>query len=208
MIDFKKDPIYKATQKPEIITIPKMLFVMVDGKGLPEDGDKETQFQEAMQTLFGIVYTIKFWDKAHTPPAGYDKFTIAPLEGLWWTESGEMFDTHKPDEWRWTVMLRLPEFVTKEFFAEVVADVVAKKKSNIYKNARLDHFTEGESVQIMHIGPYDKEASTIERMHNYVKENGYELTGKHHELYFGDPRRTAPEKLRTILRQGVKRIES
>lgn len=206
MIDFKKDTTYKAKPEPEIIDVPKMLFVMVDGEGAPEGSDDaSTEFQEAMGVLFGIVYTIKFWDKKFDPPAGYDKFSMPPIDGLWWTKSGKEFDSKKPDDWKWTIMLRVPEFVTQEFFDQVVHEVSDKKQSDIYKKARLEHLAEGSSVQLMHIGPYDQEGPNIKKMHNFATENGYKLVGKHHELYFGDPRRTAPEKLRTILRQPVQK---
>ncbi len=204
-IDFKKDPTYKAKTNPEIIKIPKMLFIMVDGKGAPESSaGNETEFQQAFQILFGILYTIKFWDKKFTPPAGYAKFTMAPIEGLWWTE-GKEFDMDHPENWSWTVMLRVPEFVTSEYFEEVVNKCIETKGTNIYRKARLEYLDEGTCVQIMHIGPYNTEPPTIKRMHEYAFDNGYELVGKHHELYFGDPRRTAPEKLRTILRQPVEK---
>jgi hypothetical protein len=206
-IDYKKDPTYKAKTEPEIIDIPKMLFVMVDGKGAPDaSGTANTEFQSAMQVLFGVVYTIKFWDKKHPAPPGYAKFTMAPLEGLWWMEGGISFDMAKPDDWRWTVMIRLPEFVTPEYFKQVVGELIDKKQSDIYKLGRLEYFEEGSCVQIMHIGPYDQEGPNIDKMHAFAKESGYKLAGKHHELYFGDPRRTVPEKLRTILRQAVQKV--
>jgi hypothetical protein len=205
-IDFKKDPTYKAKPQPEIINIPKMLFVMIDGKGAPDSSDAgNTAFQDAMQALFGIVYTIKFWAKAYPTPPGYAKFTLPPIEALWWTNSGKSFDTNNPDDWQWTAMLRLPEFVTLAYFQQVVDECVSKKRSDIYKQARLEYFDEATCVQLMHIGPYDQEQPNIEKMHAYALEAGYELVGKHHELYFGDPRRTAPEKLHTILRQSVRR---
>lgn len=207
IIDFKKDPIYKVKTETEIVEIPKMLFVMVDGVGGPESSDEsETEFQKAMQIIFGVIYMIKFWDKKYTPPKGYSKFTIAPIEALWWSGDGQDFDMENQKNWKWTVMLRLPEFVTPDFFKEVVASCVDNKKSDIYKKARLEYFTEGPSVQLMHIGPYNQEVPNIEKMHTFARESGYELIGKHHELYFGDPRRTAPEKLHTILRQPVKKV--
>lgn len=205
-IDFKKDPTYKAKTTPTIIKVPKMLFVMVDGIGAPDSGGKyETEFQKAMQAIFGIVYTIKFWDKKFTPPANYDKFTMAPIEALWWMDDGSDFDMEKPDDWHWTAMMRLPEFVTPEFYDEVVRTCIEQKKTDIYKKVRLEYFEEGESVQIMHVGPYSSEGPNIKRIHEYAIENGYKLIGRHHELYFGDPRRTAPEKLKTILRQPIKK---
>jgi len=122
---------------------------------------------------------------------------------LWWTESGRNFDLAEPADWGWTVMLRLPEFVTQEYFTEVVKNLIDRKKSDMFKLARLERFHEGTSVQIMHIGPYDQEQPNIEKMHAFARANGYDITGKHHELYFGDPHRTAPEKLRTILRTPI-----
>ena len=185
-----------------------MQFVMVDGHGVPEGtGGGQTEFQTAMQVLFGVVYTIKFWDKKHQPPEGYAKFTLPPLEGLWWTKNGDnYFDVKKPEDWLWTVMIRLPEFVTPEFFKQVVDELIVQKQSDIYKNARLETFDEGTCVQIMHIGPYDQELPNIKKMHDFASALGYKAIGKHHELYFGDPRRTAPERLRTILRNPVQKV--
>lgn len=206
-IDLRKDRSYKAKREPEIIEVPEMQFVMVDGEGGPEPtGMEETDFQKAMRALFGIIYTIKFWDKKHDGPVGFAKFSLAPVEGLWWTTSGKMFNSKAPSDWKWTVMLRVPGFVTPDYFDEVVAECIAQKQSNTYKRARLESFAEGECVQIMHIGPYDQEQTDIDKMHAYAKEHGYVLSGKHHELYFGDPRRSAPEKLKTILRQPVCRV--
>lgn len=202
VIDFKKDPIYKAKTKPQIINIPEMSFVMIDGEGAPESSSKsETEFQEALAAMYGIVYTIKFWEKKFTPPAGYAKFTMAPLEALWWMKNGHEFDMNQPDEWRWTAMIRVPEFVTPEYFGDVITAVKEAKKSDVYGKARQEKFTEGTCVQIMHIGPYNQEQADIDAMHAYAIEQGHKLRGKHHELYFGDPRRTAPEKLKTILRR-------
>ncbi|MFI5270817.1 MAG: GyrI-like domain-containing protein [Candidatus Saccharimonadales bacterium] len=203
-IDFRKDPIYKAPKDPEIITVPNMLFVAVDGEGAPDSSDNaSTDFQIAMQVIFGVVYTIKFWDKKYTPPKGYKKFTNAPIEALWWTKDGTEFDLSTPDNWAWRAMLRVPDFVTPQYFTEVVSDCIARKQSYIYSKAQRVEFDEGECVQMMHIGPYNEEGPNILRMHAYAKDLGYKLRGRHHELYFGDPRRTKPEKLKTILRQPI-----
>lgn len=200
-IDLRKDVVYKAKAKPAIVDIPEMLFVMVDGEGAPENNPA---FQDAMAILFGVVYTIKFWDKQHAIPADYAKFKLTPLEALWWQKDGKAFtSSSRPDDWKWTVMIRLPEFVTPKFFKEVIKELTAKKKSDIYKRARLEKFKEGDCVQVMYIGPYDHEEADIREMHAFALEAGYKLSGKHHELYFSDPRRTAPEKLKTIIRQPV-----
>lgn len=205
-IDYKKEKYYKAKTTPEFTEIPKMLFVMVDGKGAPESTNGETEFQSAMQAMFGIVYTIKFWGKKHPTPDNYSKFTLAPVEGLWWIKGTHQFDMNKPESWQWTVMLRVPEFITPDFFNEVVNDCIDKKQSDIYKKARLEYYQEGLCVQLLHVGPYDQEAENIKKLHTFAKANGYALTGKHHELYFGDPRLTSPEKLHTILRNPVRKI--
>lgn len=204
-IDLKKDPVYKAKPEPAVIEIPSMYFVMVDGEKAP-DSSKEGQaaFGEAMQIIYGIVYGIKFWDKKHPTPPGYAKFTMPPIEALWWTKSGEAFDLDKPDDWVWTAMHRLPKFVSEDFFNEVVDELCTRKKSDIYRKASLQDYTEGKSVQLLHIGPYDQEGPNIVRLHQFADDQGLKLHGKHHELYFNDPRRVAPEKLKTIIRQPVK----
>lgn len=128
-IDFKIDPTYKAQIESTVLDVPEMLFVMVDGEGAPDaPGSAETDFQRAIQVLFGIVYAIKFWDKKHPAPKNYAKFTLAPIEGLWWMKNGQDFDMAQPNDWRWTVMLRLPEFVTPDYFKQVVDEMIAVKK--------------------------------------------------------------------------------
>ncbi len=204
--DFKKDATYKAKQKPEVITVPNMLFVRVDGEGAADLAVAENPaFQQAVQVLYGIVYTLKFWHKKHETPPGYGAFSVAPLEGLWWMKNGGNFDMNAVGDWRWSLMLRVPEFVTPELFKTIVDELVDKKHDEGYRKARLEWFEEGESVQLMHVGPFDQEAPNIELLHVFAHEQGYKLRGRHHELYFGDPRRSAPEKLKTILRQPVSR---
>jgi len=204
MIDFKKDPLYKATPTPAVVDVPAMTFVTVDGTGAPDAGPEHaSQFQDAMQIIYGVAYTVKFWDKKYPAPKGYDKFTMPPLEALWWMKSGQDFDMKKPNDWCWTAMHRLPEFVTPAYFKKLIPVLIASKKSDIYQKAKLTKFAEGKAVQILHIGPYDQEGPNIAKLHAFATENGLKLRGKHHELYFGDPRRTDPKKLKTILRQPV-----
>lgn len=204
MIDFRGEASYKAKREPAIVEIPTMRFVLVDGTGGPEASESgETAFQEAMGILFGVVYTIKFWTKRHPAPPGWATFSLGPVEALWWTPGAAGLDLTDQASWAWTAMLRVPEFVDEAYFAEVVRECQATKRQESYAKARLEDFTEGRCVQIMHVGPYSMEAPTIERLHAYAAEQGLRLVGKHHELYFGDPRRGAPEKLKTILRQPV-----
>jgi hypothetical protein len=208
-IDFVKEQkdLYLPKTEPVIVDVPEMLFLMVDGKGQPESGPAEhdNEFQAAFGALYGIVYSIKFSDKKGSAPAGFKKFKVSPPEGLWWMEGGKGFDTSKPNDWRWTLMLRVPEFVTKDVIAKFADELEKKKGPGAYKKVRLEKYTEGPSVQIMHIGPYAEEQPNIEKMHAFAKEQGYKLHGHHHEIYFGDPRRSAPEKLKTVLRQPVRK---
>lgn len=207
VVDYKKDPLYKAKPEPAIVEVPSMQFVTVDGKGAPDPhvGEEEdvSEFQSAMGVIFGIVYGVKFWDKKHAAPLGYAKFTMPPIEALWWMADDSEFDVSRPEQWRWTAMHRLPEFVSKQLFDEIVNELVDKKRTDNYKKARLETWTEGTCAQIMHTGPYDQEGPTIAKLHAFAAEQGFPLHGKHHELYFGDPRRTKPEKLKTILRQPI-----
>lgn len=177
-----------------------MQYLMFDGKGRPEDNP---DFQRAMQALYGVAYTIKFMPKVGDTPPGYQDFKVPPPEGLWWTEGNGDFDMAHPAKWRWTLMLRMPDFVTQEIADTAIIEMCLKKKDNVYRKLRLETLDEGRSVQVMHTGPYDKEQMCIEKMDNLTDRRGFNYRGKHHEIYFGDPRRTAPEKLKTILRHPV-----
>ena len=206
-IDFVKEQkeFYLPKTEPVIVDIPEMLFLMIDGKGQPEGGPPEhnNEFQAAFGALYGLVYSIKFSDKKGNAPAGFKKFKVAPPEGLWWMDDGKEFDMSRPQDWSWTLMIRVPDFVTKEVIAHYAEELEKKKGPGAYKKVRLEKFTEGPSVQLIHIGPYNAETPNIKKMHDFAKEQGYKLHGHHHELYFGDPRRTKPEKLKTVLRQPV-----
>lgn len=203
-IDFKKQfKAYYSPQlgKPEIITIPKMQFVMADGRGDPNNSQR---FQDVIGALYSVVYGLKFTrKKAGLVP----DFTIGVLEGLWWTASGKLFDAGRKKDWLWTVMIWVPDFITAENVHEQIEALKIKKPNPALAGLRLEVFDEGTVVQIMHIGPYDKERANIDLMHRYAKQKGYVQSGKHHEIYLGDPRRTAPEKLRTILRHPVRLIK-
>ena len=126
------------------------------------------------------------------------------LQGLWWTESGD-FDFARKDNWRWTLMIVQPEHVTEEMVEEARQQVERKKPNQALSGLRLEGFHEGPSVQIMHVGPYETEPATVERMHQFARESGYRLHGKHHEIYLGDQRRADPDKLKTVLRQPVEK---
>lgn len=206
MIDLKKDRSYKAALQPEIINVPARLYIMVDGEGVPCPVGRQSDYQEAMELLYGITYAIKFWGKYHELPADYDAFTMAPVETLWWMKNGDDFDITRPEEWQWTTMLRVPAFVTEDFFNDVKKVCLQSKKADSYLRVRREQIREGKCVQALHTGPYRNEEATIEKLRDYVKNEGYYLSGKHHEIYFNDPRRTDPGKLRTIIRYPVKQV--
>lgn len=197
-IDLKKTlkPFYAASAtKPAIIDVPPMNALMVDGAGDPNS----PAFQEAIGSLYSVAYTLKFSfkkDKAIDYP-------VMALEGLWCADDPAVFMSDKRDEWKWTLFILLPDVVTKKDVAAAVAAVKKKAKFPRFPEVRFERFTEGRSAQIMHVGPYAAERPTIERLHRFVEAEGYRLRGRHHEIYLGDPRRAAPEKLRTIIRHPI-----
>lgn len=207
LVDLKNDPLYRAVTKPAYVEVPEMPFILVEGTGAPKSKSGETNFQRALQVLFTIIYTIKFWDKKHVAPVNYAAFTVPPIEALWWTESGGSFDATPSDEWHWRAMLRVPEFVNDRFFKEVVREVMNQKAEKSFLEARLERIKEGPSIQMMHIGPYDQERRSIDRLLTFAERHNLAIAGKHHELYFSDPRRTAPEKLKTVIRYPVSRLK-
>lgn len=202
-IDFKKT--YRAYYspkpgQPEILTIPKMQFAMIDGRGDP-NGSKE--FQDAVSALYGIVYTIKFGRKKAGVGPDYG---VGALEGLWWTKDGKMFGIGKPEDWLWTLMIWLPDVVTPAEFKVFTKELAAKKAELPTSKLRLEYFEEGLVVQIMHLGPYDTERASVKLMHDLAESRDYSQSGKHHEIYLSDPRRVAPEKNRTIIRHPLSKI--
>lgn len=186
-----------SVRKPVVIDVPEMKFLMLDGTG---DPNKAQEFQDAAEALYGMAYTLKFMLKN----SGRTDFKVMPLEGLWWMKGTRNFDMAKRDEWQWRLLVAQPDHVTEQDFKEARAQLKEKKDPAALGKVRFKSFKEGLSVQILYIGPYADEGPTITMLHEFAKESGYKLTGKHHEIYMGDPRRTAPEKLKTVIRQPVK----
>lgn len=203
-LDFIKNSpeLYKGKLEPEIVLVPPMHFLMYDGAGLPEESDA---FQKAFQALYGIAYALKFAPKRHAAPKGFQDFKIPPPEGLWWTAGHTPLPDAAAGDWRWRLMLRVPEFVTQTLLDEVAGGLAEERHNNIYRHVKLGDIAEGEAVQILHVGPYEREAVSLERMHRFAAEAGYHYIGKHHEIYIGDPRRSQPQRLKTLLRQPVTR---
>ncbi len=183
-----------SAKEPEIVDVPKFNYLMIDGMG---DPNTSKDYQEAIAALYGASYTIKFMMKAK----GKD-YTVMGLEGLWWTD-GE-FDMNAKDKLKWTAMVMQPDFVTKEVFEEAKKEMTRKKKDTpALGKVRFGALTEGLSAQIMHIGPYEAETATIQRLHKFIEDGGYKINGKHHEIYMSDPRKVAPEKNKTIIRYPI-----
>jgi hypothetical protein len=203
-LDVKKDlkQLFNPSAKePSIVEVPPMNFLMVDGEGNP---NTSIQYSETVQALYTLSYTLKFALKKG--PEQFD-YSVAPLEGLWWMDDMTRFSTETKDEWKWTMMIMQPLQVTPELLEKARAEALKKKKLDIINRVRLETFDEGLSAQIMHIGPYATEAPTIQKLHTFIHNSGYELRDKHHEIYLNDPNRTAPEKLKTIIRQPVSKSE-
>ncbi len=202
-IDFKKEwkHLYSPSKKaPVIVDVPAMNFLMVDGYG---DPNTSQMFKDAMESLYPLAYPIKFTIKK---TQGID-YVVMPVEGLWWAEDMSVFTTGDKSNWQWTLMIMQPEYVSEEVVEEVRQQVAKKKNPPLLSEVCFESYHEGPVVQLMHIGPYAEEGPNIQRMHNFAQEQGYELRGKHHEIYLSDFRRTAPERLKTILRQPIKKIE-
>jgi hypothetical protein len=201
--DYKKElkHLYlPAKGKFALVDVPPMNFLMVDGEGNPNNSQL---FQEACEALYGMAYTIKFALK----PQGIE-FTVPPLEGLWWAKNMDAFSLALKDEWLWTVMIMQPEWVTPEIVEKARAELARKKNPVALPRLRFESLNEGLSVQIMYFGAYADEGPTIAAMHQFAEGQGYTLRGKHHEIYLGNPNRTAPEKLKTVIRQPVERASS
>ncbi|WP_026882646.1 GyrI-like domain-containing protein [Clostridium akagii] len=211
-LDYKKKykDLYSPKTKATLIDVPTMNFIMVDGEGNPND--EGGAYQSAVELLYGLSYIIKMSKKMEYQPVGYFDYVVLPLEGLWWLENDNMDLTQK-DKYRWTVMIRQPEFVTKEVFEWACAELKIKKPKIHISKAHFETFTEGLCVQIMHIGPYDAEPKTIAQIETFIKEqnlknaiSSIKVNGnirRHHEIYLSDPRKTKPEKLKTVLRHPV-----
>jgi hypothetical protein len=203
-IDLRKQ--YKKLYSPSsrqvsVIDVPELKFVMVNGKieSGKSPGTSPT-FKLAMEALYGLAYTLKFMSKWR-PEEPID-YTVMGLEALWWVEDG-LFDITRPDNWYWSAMILQPEHITTEMFQEARAKLKQKKENPKIDETRLENFHEGLCIQIMHIGPYADEPATVRVMEGYAQQNGYQMQHKHHEIYLGNPMRSAPDKLKTILRHPV-----
>ncbi len=200
-LDLKKQ--WKHLYQPpagEITTVnvPPLTYLMVDGKG---DPNKSEAFEQAVEALYSLSYTLKFTLKKS--PRAID-YGVMPLEGLWWADDPRVFMQTDKSTWKWTAMILQPEFVSTADVKAAFDEVRRKKNPAALDRVRFEILDEGESVQTLYLGPFSEEGPTIQRMHDVIHAAGKKLHGKHHEIYLSDPRRTEPAKLRTILRQPMR----
>lgn len=206
--DFKKEfkSFYMPKNKPEIVTIPKMNYIAVRGKGNPNEEGGE--YQNAIGVLYSVAYTLKMSYKTDYKIEGFFEYVVPPLEGFWWQEGIDGVDYSDKDSFNWISVIRLPDFVTRENFDWAVKAAEAKKKIDCSK-AEFLTVEEGLCVQIMHTGPFDNEPESIAIMDKFIEENGYEndITADrlHHEIYHSDARRVPSEKWKTVIRYPIKK---
>ena len=197
-IDFKKKlkHLYHPSAKiASIVNVPRMNFLSIDGRGNPNTAPA---YASAVEALYTMAYKLKF--RVKNDISGVD-YAVMPLEGLWWVDDMSQFNVNNKEVWKWTMMIMEPEYVTAQLFAEALDEVTQKKGLLALSNIRFESYHEGQAAQIMHIGPYSEEEPTVARLHTFICLNGYELSGKHHEIYLKDPRKAAPGKLQTVIRQ-------
>jgi len=198
--DYKKElkQFYSAKiGKPVVVQVPKMNFIMIDGRG---DPNTSQEYIDAMQALYSVAYTIKFISKLKY---SHD-FRVMPLEGLWWTERMADFSVTDKSNWLWTAMIMQPDVINKGIYDQAVKQTKEKKSPKSLDMIRFESYDEGRAAQVMYLGPYSDEGPTIQQLHQFIEEQGgtlEETTMHHHEIYLGDPRRTDPANLKTIIRQ-------
>lgn len=206
--DYKKEfkEFYLPKDKPALVTVPRMNFIAVRGRGDPnEEGGA---YKQAIGLLYGIAFTIKMSKKGDRQIEGYFDYVVPPLEGFWWQDGVQGIDYAHKEAFRWISAIRLPDFVTQADFDWAVEEVTRKKKADFSK-AEFWTYEEGLCVQCLHVGPYDAEPATVARMHAYMEDQGCRLDiteyRMHHEIYLSDARKVAPERWKTVIRHPVRK---
>jgi hypothetical protein len=192
--------LYRGRRTPELVEVPPLRYLCLDGHG---DPNTSPAYADAVQALYSVSYAAKFALRKD----GAD-FKVSPLEGFWSAEDMSTFVTGDKGAWDWTMVIRQPDSVTDDRVARLVAEVAEKKGLPAVRDLRVETITEGTAAQVLHVGPYAAEGPTVQRLHDFIHEQGFVFSGdveRHHEIYLGDPRRAAPEKLRTIVRQACRR---
>jgi hypothetical protein len=200
-IDFKKtmkEAFNASVKKVSFVEIPEMQYLMVEGKGYPENN---TSYQQSFEALYGVAYTLKFMLKFNESirPKKYCDYVIPPFGTQWWMAEGD-FDIKKADLWRWNNLLMQPDFITPELIEMAKSELKKKKNVASLNLLKFEKFYEGRVAQMMHIGPYSEVSRVAKQIILEIESRGYKLHGRHHEIYFNDPRKTAPEKLKTLVR--------
>ncbi len=198
-IDLKKElkNLYNPSAKEvTVVEVPAMNFLLINGEGAPTS----PQYSEAIESLFNVAYTLKFMVKKSKSI----DYVVMPLEGLWWVDDMTKFSPDRKDDWKWTSMIMQPQYVTEEDVNAAVELVKKKKNPTALSKVRFESFKEGSAAQIMYVGPFSAEGPTIAKIHAHIQNSGHVISGKHHEIYLNNPATTAPEKLKTVLRQPLK----
>ncbi len=198
-IDYKKElkHLYRPSRASiKTVDVPRMNFLMIDGHG---DPNTAKEYSDAVEALYAVSYALKFMVKKGELEIDYG---VMPLEGLWWVDDMSQFDINDKTNWKWTSMIMQPEYVTQDLFT-AACERVKKKNPVSLPKVRFESFCEGKAVQIMHIGPFSEEGPTVERVHEFIRDNGYSEAGRHHEIYLSDIRKAAPEKWKTVIRQPI-----
>lgn len=189
--------LYTAARTPALVDVPNLPFLMIDGSG---DPNTAPGYPSAVQALYSVAYAVR--SALKRGPAALDA-RVMPLEGLWWTDDMATFSTDDRSDWNWTLLILLPDQATTQVVEEARTRTAETKGLEAIGRVRFERFAEGPAAQILHVGPYSAEGPTVAALHAFIAEQGYCLSGKHHEIYLGNPRRAAPERLRTIVRQPV-----
>jgi hypothetical protein len=198
-IDLKKEYREHYTARvgtPALVEVPARPFLMIDGEG---DPNTSAEYAAAVAALYPLAYGLRAAIKKTTG----DGYTVMPLEGLWWADDMSQFSVDRKSDWKWTMMICQPDLVTPDLAAQVMPGVIAAKELAAGPKVRLEIYEEGAAAQIMHVGPYADEVPTIQLLHEFIAAEGLRPARKHHEIYLGDPRKSDPAKLKTIIRQPV-----
>jgi hypothetical protein len=197
-IDFKKElrHLYQPSAREVVVVeVPPLNYLMLDGEG---DPNTSPAYQAAVEALFALSYAIKFMVKKGALAIDYG---VLPLEGLWWADDMSSFSTADKSNWKWTMMIMQPDFITPTLVSEALKKQKGKAEPSVLEKVRFESFAEGTCAQIMHIGPFSAEGPTIERLHRFIADSGRQRRGKHHEIYLSDIRKADPAKWKTVIRQ-------
>ncbi|WP_273401914.1 GyrI-like domain-containing protein [Traorella massiliensis] len=209
--DYKKEykEFYMPKNRPSIVNIPKMNYLAIRGKGDPNE--EEGDYKNTIGLLYGVAYTIKMSYKNNYKIEGFFQYVVPPLEGFWWQDDIKGMDYERKEELNFISLIRLPDFVSEKDFKWAIEEATNKKQQD-YSRVEFFTYDEGLCVQCMHLGAYDDEPATVDLMHQYMRENGYELDitdqRYHHEIYLSDPRKCDVNKLKTVIRHPIKKIAS